>query len=169
MSRRKICVIGAGVIGVSTAARIQDTIPGVDVTIVAEKFSPYTTSDGSGGFWEPHVLADTPIENQLEWSKETFEHINSLIGTAHARDAGVNYVSGYSLHKSYQEDPFWKDIVFGFRHLSERELQLYPGHSHGWFHTSLIANCRTYIPWLMAQFRRKGGSVIKRKVQRIEE
>lgn len=56
MNRRKICVIGAGVIGLSSAVRIQDKIPGIDITIIADTFSPHTTSDGSAGFWEPHLV-----------------------------------------------------------------------------------------------------------------
>lgn len=49
-------MIGAGVIGLSSAVRIQETFPGIDVTILADTFSPFTTSDGSAGFWEPHLV-----------------------------------------------------------------------------------------------------------------
>ena len=60
---QRICVIGAGVIGVSSAVRVLDSVPGSEVTIVADKFSPFTTSDVAGGFWEPHLLGDTPVES----------------------------------------------------------------------------------------------------------
>lgn len=56
MAHVKICVVGAGVIGLSSAVRIQDAFPNIDITILADTFSPYTTSDGSAGFWEPHLL-----------------------------------------------------------------------------------------------------------------
>ena len=58
----KVCVIGAGVIGVSSAVRVLDLCPGSDVTIVTDEISPNTTSDVAGGFWEPHLLGDTPVE-----------------------------------------------------------------------------------------------------------
>ena len=58
----RICVIGAGVIGLSTAARVLDAFPGSEVTIIADEFSPFTTSDVAGGFWEPHLLGNTPTE-----------------------------------------------------------------------------------------------------------
>ena len=69
---KRVCVVGAGVIGLSTAVRLQEVsaaegwgtdrsqVPGVEVTVVADRFSPHTTSDGSGGFWEPYKLGDTP-------------------------------------------------------------------------------------------------------------
>ena len=56
-----VCIVGAGVVGVSTGVCIQETIPDVEVTIVADKFTPDTTSDGAGGLWEPHALGSTPV------------------------------------------------------------------------------------------------------------
>jgi 2-polyprenyl-6-methoxyphenol hydroxylase-like FAD-dependent oxidoreductase len=44
----KIAIIGAGVVGLSCAHVIQERFPGIPVTIIAEKFSPETTSDGAG-------------------------------------------------------------------------------------------------------------------------
>lgn len=61
-TRRRVCVIGGGVIGMSTAYRLLDEIPDVDVTIVSEDYSPNTTGDGSAGYWRPSLLADTPVE-----------------------------------------------------------------------------------------------------------
>ena len=60
-----VCVVGAGIIGLSTAVSIsQLALPGyrVHVTIISEQFSPETTADGSAGFWEPYLSAETPLE-----------------------------------------------------------------------------------------------------------
>ena len=59
----KIAVIGAGVMGLSTALRLQSD-PSLDITIIAEKFSPETTSDGAAGIWSPTFLGDTPMETR---------------------------------------------------------------------------------------------------------
>lgn len=45
----RIAIIGAGIIGVTSACRIIETIPNAKITIYAEKFSPDTTSDVSAG------------------------------------------------------------------------------------------------------------------------
>ena len=61
-ARLRICVVGGGVIGLSTACRLQDELPGADVTVIADELSPNTTGDGSAGFWRPYYVADTPQE-----------------------------------------------------------------------------------------------------------
>jgi len=60
--RTRVCVIGAGIIGLPAAYRLQDALPDVDITIVSEKFSPNTTGDGSAGFWHPYLLKGVPDE-----------------------------------------------------------------------------------------------------------
>jgi glycine/D-amino acid oxidase-like deaminating enzyme len=60
-----VAVIGAGVIGLSTAVLAQEKIPGLQVTIISEQFSPHTTGDGSAGLWMPYCLKDTPQSNIL--------------------------------------------------------------------------------------------------------
>ena len=57
-----VCVIGAGIIGLSTALNVQEMLEGVTVTIVAEDVTPNTTSDIAGGIWEPYLMGDTPEE-----------------------------------------------------------------------------------------------------------
>lgn len=56
----KVAVIGAGIIGLSSAVRIQEEAPDAEITLIAEKFSPETTSDLAAGIWGPYLLGDTP-------------------------------------------------------------------------------------------------------------
>ena len=62
-NKMKICVIGAGIVGTSSAVRLKKTFPGAELNFISESFSPNTTSDGSGGFWQPHLLRDTPLDS----------------------------------------------------------------------------------------------------------
>lgn len=57
---KSIAVIGAGVIGVTTAIQIQKDVSNVSVTIITAKLSPDTTGDVSAGLWGPYLLGDTP-------------------------------------------------------------------------------------------------------------
>ena len=61
----QIAVIGAGVIGLTSACRILELIPNANITIYSEKFSPYTTSDVSAGLWEPYCLDETSDQRKL--------------------------------------------------------------------------------------------------------
>lgn len=56
----KIAIVGAGVIGLSSAIRIQEEFPHAEITLIAENFSPETTSDGAAGIWGPYLLGSTP-------------------------------------------------------------------------------------------------------------
>ncbi len=58
----KVCVVGAGVIGLSTALCIVEHIPDVEVTIIADRFSPDTTADGANDFWYPSLIGDTSVD-----------------------------------------------------------------------------------------------------------
>ena len=58
-SSSRVAVVGAGIIGLSTAVHILESQPGVTVTLIADKFSPQTTGDGSAGMWLPHAMGNT--------------------------------------------------------------------------------------------------------------
>ena len=53
MAPLRIAVIGAGIVGLSTAVQIQEALPSSQVTIIAEKFDIDTTSDGAAGTFQP--------------------------------------------------------------------------------------------------------------------
>jgi len=50
----KVAIIGAGMMGTSTAYRLLLQRPDIDVTIISKEFTPNTTSDGAAGFWGPY-------------------------------------------------------------------------------------------------------------------
>jgi hypothetical protein len=57
-------MLGAGIIGSSTAFRILDRFPDVEMDVIADVFSPDTTSDVAAGIWEPHVCPLTKIPDE---------------------------------------------------------------------------------------------------------
>ena len=61
-TKRRVAVLGAGVIGLSTAVCLQEADRSLDITIIAEKFSPDLTTDVAAGFWDPVFALDTPAE-----------------------------------------------------------------------------------------------------------
>ncbi|RLU23274.1 hypothetical protein DMN91_003477 [Ooceraea biroi] len=72
----RVAVVGAGVIGVTSAFAVKSAFPSYDVKIFADAFSPDTTGDGSAGLWSPYLLGDTPVDNitdkdnvHPEWEK----------------------------------------------------------------------------------------------------
>ena len=51
--QRKIAVIGAGAVGLSTAVQIQQFDASASVTLIADKFTTETTSHGAAGIFRP--------------------------------------------------------------------------------------------------------------------
>lgn len=55
-------VLGAGVVGLSTALELQDKYPNARVTIIANKFGVDTTSDVAAGIFRPGPSFSGPSE-----------------------------------------------------------------------------------------------------------
>lgn len=61
--KNRIAIIGAGVIGTTTAARLIEQFGNtVSITLFSDQFSPNTTGDVAAGLWGPYCLGDTPLD-----------------------------------------------------------------------------------------------------------
>ncbi|XP_033645081.1 D-aspartate oxidase-like [Asterias rubens] len=167
----RVCVVGAGIIGVSTAVNILESIPNVEVTILAEKFSPDTTSSGIGGLWLPYLAKNTPQESIYKWGKTTWDHMMAILRSPYADEAGIHLKPIYDLFDvELDKDPFWKDIPLSYRRCNQQELDsLFPGYVSGFFFMTLFCLCRLYIPWLMKRYQARGGKVLKQSLSSLSE
>uniref|UniRef100_A0A671XDN0 D-amino-acid oxidase n=1 Tax=Sparus aurata TaxID=8175 RepID=A0A671XDN0_SPAAU len=127
----RVAVIGAGVIGLSTAQSIYEQyhsiISPLTIEVYADRFTPLTTSDGAAGFWQPY-LYDKGNVQETKWNKETFDYLLSTLSSPECVKMGVFLQSGYNLCTEPAPEPSFKDTVLGFRRLTERELQMFPGY-----------------------------------------
>ncbi|TKS78737.1 D-amino-acid oxidase [Collichthys lucidus] len=128
----RVAVIGAGVIGLSTAQSIYEKyhsiVSPLTIEVYADRFTPLTTSDGAAGFWQPY-LYDKGNVQETKWNKETFDYLLSFLSSPESVQMGIFLQSGYNLCSEQAPDPSFKDIVLGFRQLTKRELQLFPGYT----------------------------------------
>lgn len=55
----RVAIIGAGVIGLSTVLCIHEQyhslVPSLEMEVYADRYTPYTTSDGAAGLWQPYL------------------------------------------------------------------------------------------------------------------
>uniref|UniRef100_A0A8C5L3U4 D-amino-acid oxidase n=1 Tax=Jaculus jaculus TaxID=51337 RepID=A0A8C5L3U4_JACJA len=167
----RVVVIGAGVIGLSTALCIHEryrSVQPLSVQVYADHFTPLTTSDVAAGLCQPYL--STPSNPQeAEWSQQTFDYLLSHLHSPNADKMGLALISGYNLFRDTVQEPFWKDTVLGFRELTPRELDIFPDYSYGWFHTSLILEGKAYLQWLTERLTERGVKFIQRKVESLEE
>ncbi|KAM9810657.1 D-amino-acid oxidase-like [Neosynchiropus ocellatus] len=168
----RVAVIGAGVIGLSTAQSIYEQyhsiVKPLTIEIYADRFTPLTTSDGAAGFWQPY-LHDKGNIQETKWNKETFDYLLSCLSSSDSIKMGIFLQSGYNLCSEQCPDPSFKDIVLGFRKLTEKELALFPGYNYGWFNTALMVEGKTYLPWLTQWLQKRGVKFYHRTVASFQE
>lgn len=166
----RACVVGAGVIGLSSACRLieQTSLP-CQVTLIADSFLYDTTSDGAFGLWEPYFSGETPKEKVRKWAGDTMAHMLRLSSSEDGSKAGAFILHGYQVFKEKEPYPWWKDECVWFRDMNETELKRYPNHRYGWAFGSAATECRAYLPWLSQRFRSNGGTVIKKHLGSLQE
>jgi len=107
-------VIGAGVIGLTTAVALRDA--GVDAHIVSRDRPAATTSDIAAAIWYP-TMAKPQLAVQA-WNARTRDVLNGLAG---GRDTGV-FLAEIHEYLIDTSEPPWRDDVPGYRRLTADEL-----------------------------------------------
>jgi len=175
----RVGVVGAGVVGLSTAFRVLQQFPNqVQVEILAEKFETETTSDGAAGLFRPVM---TPYEKQSEdqfkkWSQCSWDRFSSLFFSDDAEELGIMQCGGYHIFSKpippEAPKPTYHDIVHHFHELSESELASFPVGGKTWrsgfFFNTLVLECRRYLPWLRKSILSLGGTLKREKVESLE-
>ncbi|CAF4695626.1 unnamed protein product [Rotaria socialis] len=151
----RVCVIGAGAVGLSTALCIKSQYPSLSLTIIADRFLDATTSDGAGGLFRPDDRFVPGIDKSI-----------LSIGA----EAGISQVSGYQLFNDPRPDPSYKDIVYNFRYLTKNELTTFPDHyKYGYFCTTFYVDTRKYMKYLTKQLLEKEVTFTKKKINSLDE
>lgn len=167
----KVAVVGAGIIGLSSATVIQERFPDLSVTLFAEKFSPGTTSDGAAGLWWPYLVAGTPQSDIYEYGKGTWKYLEKLWNSPEGGKLGVSLIPCVQVSDSLMEKPIVSDFVYGFQTLGQEELISYkqPHWKHGFRFVTYICEGSRLLPHLLDKFRNQKGIVVAKKVKSLEE
>ncbi|KAM8833540.1 D-aspartate oxidase [Synchiropus picturatus] len=171
MKSVSVVVVGGGVVGFSTAVCVAEALSFCSVTLLAEKFTPDTTSDGAAGLLFSAPFPDIALERQRRWFKDGLDHLMAIAASANSPDAGVMLSSGWQIFKEVPEEktPFFADLLPSFRLMTDRELKQFPGHKFGHAFSTIKCECSTYLLWLENRLKKAGGRVQQRKVNRLEE
>ena len=168
----RIAVVGAGIAGLSTAHLLIQSPYKPLVTILADKFSPNTTTDLAGAIiWPLEGNIGSSDTRREGWIRLTFQHLYSLFSSPLAGRLDISLIPTYDIFDGKREDPWWKDCVLGFRHVEESELETlhYPTGKSCWSFSTLIMPCGPFLAWQMEQFKAKGGRVMERSLESLQE
>jgi len=164
----EILVLGAGVIGLTTALELQ--LRGHRVEIWSRDDPGATTSAVAAAMWYP-FLAE-PAHKVLEWSRTTFE---VLEGQARDPATGVQMVRFVETFASADPEVPWASICPTLRRLSSAEVaRLFAcdlpteseqgsrlGPRSALEMVLPVADTRLYLPWLV-ECLRAGGAVFRK-------
>lgn len=177
--RTRVVVLGAGVIGMAAAWHLMERLGDrVEVTVVAEHFSPNTTADKAGSLIMPFDVSPKGsvggASRVQRWAKGTFDLMHQLYRSVEASELELCLCSGYDIKSPDTPEPWWKDLVFGFRIVerSSAEAKLVhapPSCSHLWAFTTFMLDCRKYLPWLKRKILQSGGIFEQRKIENLTE
>lgn len=167
----KIAIIGAGVVGLSCATVIQERFPHIPVTIIADKFSPETTSDGAAGLWWPFLLSDTPEEDIYKYAKGTWKYLETLWNSPNGGKLGVSLIPCIKTSDKEEAIPSVSDFVYGFQTLSTNELAAYkkPEWKQGFRFITYTCEGSKLMPHLLQQFLANKGVVVAKHLESLDE
>jgi len=168
--KKQIIVIGAGVVGLSAAIRVQET-GRYNVTIVAETFptDPRTIRYTSHWAGAHHVSQAYGDARQKAIDKETFETMwRDSDSDGNGAAPGLFFRHNHTEFRADGVDPTpWLDHMPDFHKVPENDL--IPGSTAGYTMTTFTIHTQTYLNWLLARFLSGGGSTKRASLQHISQ
>jgi D-amino-acid oxidase len=140
----QITVVGAGIIGLTTALTLEEQ--GHTVRIVAAGSGPQTTSAVAGAVWFPYRAG--PPAKVAAWSAQTRAWLEQL---SRDPDAGIDLLTGYEI--TYEEGltppiPWWAANI----EVTREPAPVIDGHMAWKFHAPRVEPAR-FLPWIMSRLR----------------
>lgn len=171
-----IAVLGAGVIGLTTARLLQDA--GFDVTIYTKALPPDTTSNIAGGQWAPTSVYESP-QTVTQAFTEQFTYACRFAYTRYqiltAPRFGIRWMRNYVLRKNpWKSDipsPDAKPSVDDAVHGLMPEMRVVPQGQHPFGNLycaqfdGLLIEPPLFLDALITDFRIAGGNLILRDIK----
>jgi D-amino-acid oxidase len=156
----RVTVLGAGVIGLTTALRLQEA--GCEVGIVAaDPLESSTSYLAAGVFFPTHVGPRARVE---PWARRAYQ----VLADHAARGVpGAAMRESMALYREPPAEPDWAAAVGGVRPAAPSELP--PGYRYGLRYLVPMAETPRYLPWLLSRFREGGGRLSTRRVASLSE
>jgi D-amino-acid oxidase len=153
---RQITVVGAGIIGLTTAVELQRC--GHDVTVVAEDVFEPTVSTVAGAVWFPFQVGAADQARVRSWALTTRSWMNDL-AVRHPH-AGIDLLEGYEIVAGDQA-PWWVEGMG-----ADRVPAPVTGAPMAWRFHAPRAQPALFLRYLVSQLTRP---IVRRKVSGLDE
>lgn len=156
-----VVVVGAGVVGLTCAVRLQEA--GARVTVVTADEPARTVSAIAAAVWYPTHTLDGPRVH--EWARRTFDELATQ--AVHGVPGVVMRPTRMLLRSPTPPPPWWSKAVRDFRSVGPSEVSApFAGE---WQFTVPTVEMAPYLDWLVERITSGGGALLRRRVDRLAE
>ncbi len=154
----RVIVVGAGVVGLSCAVRLQQA--GHHVDVLARDLPLETTSAVAAAIWYPYRAF--PYDQVTAWGATTYRELQRL---SDEPDTGIRMVEGIELHRRRTADPWWRDAVPALTRVTAM-----PGpYVDGWTFRAPVVEMPVYLRWLERTLAAGGGTITRMALNALPE
>jgi D-amino-acid oxidase len=161
-SIRSAVVLGAGIIGLTTALTLQSH--GYAVRIIADKTPMDTTSAISAALWFPYRAE--PLSSVMRWS--TMAYNVFLRQQYEYPDCGIMTTRFIEVFSDEPEHLWWRNLVPNVERVSKQEMiSDFPQFTAGFATNVPVIQMHLYLPFLWALFEKQGGTFTQETITDI--
>jgi D-amino-acid oxidase len=143
-----VLVIGAGVVGLTTAITLAES--GLRVRVHTAESPDDTTSAAAGAMWWPYRVE--PQDRTMDWALQSFDVLADL--AAAPGTTGVRMTDGIEAGRKRYRPPEWAAGT-GARPCTSEELPA--GFTEGWRYRLPLLDMPAYLDYLVGRLKSSGG------------
>ena len=166
-----VCVVGAGITGLSAALNVQNLFQQVKVTIIADHFGVETTTPVTKEVFFPILSSVEGVDAGTlhDWLVYGWNHHFSKAKTPAGEESGHKLITGYYLWSGEEKKPLKCRATFNYHRMTREELDAedFP-YENGCRFTTVQVDMKVYLRWLMKEFRGRGGHVLYDTVHSLQ-
>jgi len=175
LSRKKIAIIGSGVVGLGAA--LKGLLDGNDVVIHSDPTYFMPTSPVSAAFWFPYACSMT-LDMEIKLARPTYTFLRSNMQDP---NAGISLRKGRAYFDETVDQqeilaPWWSELDAHFRTVPNEDVPLELRLDKrigpivgGWeFHIPVI-HIPTFLVWMEREIRSLGGVFLNQKVGSVSD
>jgi D-amino-acid oxidase len=163
LDKKRIAIIGGGVIGRTAAYALQQS--GYDVTVITDKTPEETVSLVAGGIWKPAYAE--PKEKLIRWANETYDWYKTIPDHATANN-GLRWIPAVLHLTDYDSSIEWARRVPDLKEV-ENPIGL-RDEIRRTFHATIPAvDMGYFLAWLMAESAKLGVKEVFRHLDSVTE
>jgi D-amino-acid oxidase len=156
--KKNIAIIGAGVIGLTSAIRLLEK--GYNVSIFARDIDSNMTSRAAPAIWSPYKAA--PEDLILKWAKRGLEVYQDF-----PAGNGVQEIESMELFNKDSGMPLWSKIIKNFKTLSPSEMP--DGYVKGYSKQTFVIDTTIIVDYLQTQVKKLGAKIFQKEFKKIPD